>query len=105
MTRDSKSLLYVPGDADHVSIEPEIEIEIELKASNALSCRSEPPADAISAAGPSGAPLILDTLPSFSTGCRVIPLHRNLWPQVVQSPMPSRIVDVVKVWWPDDLES
>lgn len=49
MTRDSKSHLCPP-------------IEAEIEALNALASRSEPPAGPISAAGPSGEPLILDTL-------------------------------------------
>ncbi len=107
MTRDSKSHLYLAGDADYSPIESEIE------ASNALSSQSRPPAGPICAAGPSGDPLTLDSLPPFNTGHYVIPLDRDqhwpmvqgLRPQASQNPVPSTIVDVVKIWWPDSLES
>ena len=107
MTRGSKSYLYPADDAHHFSI------ETEIAASNELSSRSQPPADPIRATGPSGEQLTLDTLPSFNTGCRVIPFRRDqhwpmgqgLWPQAIQNPIPSKIIfDVVKVWWPEKLE-
>lgn len=99
MTRDSNSHLCLADDAHHSPIETEIE------ASNELASQSRLPAGPICAAGPSGEPLTLDTLPSFNTGRRVIPFDQGLWPQAIQNPVPSNIIDVVKVWWPKELKN
>ena len=99
MTRCSKSYLC-PSD------------QAEIEALNELSSHSEPPAGPICATGPSGEKLTLDTLPSFSAGLYVIPLNQDqhwpmgqgLWPQAIQNPTPAKIIDVVKIWWPQELK-